>query len=348
VKTRYRTGDAVRVRTAEQILATLDGDGRFDGMPFMPEMLAYCGHTFRVSAVAHKTCDTVGKTGGRWLPGTVHLGNLRCSGAAHGGCDAHCLLFWKEVWLEPAESTAVTQCHAVSDEAPTSHPRLPVTRQSGRGTVYSCQATELPRFTTRLPWWDLRQYVMDVRTGNRTLRAVLSLGLLKLVQNAFESGVGHRFFLRLYNFLQRYLGGVPRVTDERGPIGKGKRTPTETLDLQPGELVEVKSYEEIRQTLDEHAKNRGMRFDVEMKPYCGQRLRVTKRVEQILDEQTGELVRMKVPSVLLEGGVCQSRFSHNRMFCPRQLPGFWREIWLRRVEPSARPVDRIATLQVVD
>jgi hypothetical protein len=30
---------------------------------------------------------------------TVHLSDLRCDGSAHAGCQAGCLLFWKEAWL---------------------------------------------------------------------------------------------------------------------------------------------------------------------------------------------------------------------------------------------------------
>jgi hypothetical protein len=43
-------------------LATLDQHGSMDGMPFMPEMLQFCGRRFRVGAVAHKTCDTARQT----------------------------------------------------------------------------------------------------------------------------------------------------------------------------------------------------------------------------------------------------------------------------------------------
>ena len=44
---------------------TLDARAELDGMPFMPEMVKFSGRRFRISAVAHKTCDTVNKTGGR-------------------------------------------------------------------------------------------------------------------------------------------------------------------------------------------------------------------------------------------------------------------------------------------
>jgi hypothetical protein len=41
-------GDWVEVRSKEEILATLDSNGWLDGMPFMPEMLQYCGRKFQV------------------------------------------------------------------------------------------------------------------------------------------------------------------------------------------------------------------------------------------------------------------------------------------------------------
>ena len=41
-------GDWVEVRSKEEILSTLDSNGRLDGMPFMPEMFAFCGKRFQV------------------------------------------------------------------------------------------------------------------------------------------------------------------------------------------------------------------------------------------------------------------------------------------------------------
>ena len=64
-------------------------------------MFDYCGQRFRVFRRAHKTCDTVNKTGGRRMEATVHLEGIRCDGEAYGGCGAACLLFWKEAWLKP-------------------------------------------------------------------------------------------------------------------------------------------------------------------------------------------------------------------------------------------------------
>src|SRR5262245_54528979 len=93
---RLRAGDWVQVRTKEEILSTLDANGRLDELPFMPEMLRYCGMTMRVGKRAHKTCDPALGIGGRKMESSVHLENIRCDGSAHDRCEAGCLIFWKE------------------------------------------------------------------------------------------------------------------------------------------------------------------------------------------------------------------------------------------------------------
>ncbi len=99
---KYRVDDWVEVRTKEEILCTLDSNGRLEGMPFMPEMLQFCGKRFQVHKRAHKTCDysTEFPNYTRNLKNTVHL-ETRCSGEAHDGCQSGCLLYWKHAWLKP-------------------------------------------------------------------------------------------------------------------------------------------------------------------------------------------------------------------------------------------------------
>src|SRR6266699_4379116 len=115
-------GDWVQVRSKEEILASLDGNGRLDGLPLMPQMLKWCGQRFQVYKRAHKTCDTVNGAItndwlGRRLPNAVHL-DLRCDGAAYGGCQAACLIFWKDAWLKPvsgSSTAAVISSHHESE-----------------------------------------------------------------------------------------------------------------------------------------------------------------------------------------------------------------------------------------
>ena len=77
-----------------------------------------------------------------------------------------------------------------------------------------------------------------------------------------------------------------------------------------------------------------MGFDVEMAPYCGRRFRVRKRVERIIDEPSGRMMELPGDCIILDGVVCDSRFSAKRVGCPRAIPSYWREIWLRRVAPT--------------
>ena len=47
----FALGDLVEIRSAEEILAGLDSRGEHDSLQFMPEMLQYCGRTFRIDKI---------------------------------------------------------------------------------------------------------------------------------------------------------------------------------------------------------------------------------------------------------------------------------------------------------
>ena len=49
-------GDLVEVKPPDEIVQTLDAEGASDHLPFMPEMLEFCGRTFRVSRRALTIC----------------------------------------------------------------------------------------------------------------------------------------------------------------------------------------------------------------------------------------------------------------------------------------------------
>ena len=109
---------------------------------------------------------------------------------------------------------------------------------------------------------------------------------------------------------------------------KGQSTHDEVLNLEPGELVEVKSEEEILVTLKQKGENKGLFWMPEMRKFCGRRFRVFKRLERILLESTGEYRKVK-NTVLLEGVMCDGQGFYG---CDRSCFHFWREAWLRRVE----------------
>jgi hypothetical protein len=344
-----RVGDWVEVRSKEEILATLDEKGRLEDLPFMPQMLEYCGRKLRVARSAHKTCDTISKVStSRRVSNAVHLEGVRCDGRAYDGCGAACSIFWKEAWLKPA-GEAVSAPAPRRDAGCTVEHVLACTKVPGsedaRGPTYVCQATELVRASTLLPWWDFRQYVEDHRTGNATLRELASCFVYAafsiVIRAAWWTRTGAGRVLRwAYDGVQAIRGGVP-FPRRKGLVPEGQKTPSGKLDLQPGELVRVKSYDEILATLDRNNKNRGMRFDAEAVPYCGGTYRVRSRVKKIIHEGTGKMIELKTDAVILEGVVCLARYSDRRMLCPRAIYTYWREIWLERATPEGGgPADR--------
>lgn len=317
-----RGGDWVEVASAPEIYATLDENGTLDGLPFMPEMLAHCGQHFQVRTRCERSCDPTTHILMRRIKDAVHLGNLRCTGQSHGGCQSQCLMFWKEAWLKrsaPAHERIMLTVGATNcDHGPIADPsrdrqwiesRMCHSNDKGE-TLYRCQATELRKTGTPLKWWKPGQYVRDLISGQVPLRRVL----MPLGYMAFGA-------------LRRSITGkgFPNV------CGTLAKTPSEQLDLQEGEWIIVKSRKEIVATLDKTGRNRGLTFEASMLRYCGKRFRVHCRVERVIDEKTGKLRPMREAAVILQDVVCNSDYGR---VCSRSNYLFWREIWLRRAEPA--------------
>jgi len=355
-----RVGDWVEVLSKEEILRTLDGDGRLEGMPFMPEMFAFCGLRFQVHKRAHKTCDTVFPVRGRRVSHAVHL-ETRCDGSAHGGCQASCLLFWKDAWLKPIGDDPIAAgggSHPNSKPAGTAAVAPSCTEScvqagtlaahsQGSETHYVCQATQLPYATTPLEWWDFSQYFEDFTSGNVSLWRIFCGAAYFFFYWLSRAGIGLGRIIRWsYDHFYPLWGGAP-FPRRQGVIPEGDPTPVANLDLQPGELVRIRPFKEILGTLNTRNKNRGLYFDAEEVPYCGETHRVLKRVTKIIHEKTGKMLEMKTPCFILDAVVCESRYSECRLFCPRGIYAYWREIWLERVGPKRTDSGQKTTEQEV-
>ena len=103
--TKLRPGDLVEVRNPREVSLTLDGHGTLDRLPFMPEMVDYCGKRFLVSKRVVKTCYYGVGTGMRKFSAddVVILDGVRCSGNEHDGCQKMCTIFWREAWLRKVD-----------------------------------------------------------------------------------------------------------------------------------------------------------------------------------------------------------------------------------------------------
>lgn len=323
---RLKPGDVVEVRPPAEILATLDGAGALDALPFMSEMLQFIGRRFTVSRRVEKICDTVGAGGSRRMRDTVFLEDLRCDGSAHGGCQAECRIYWKEAWLARV-GTATAPKGVPDQQAPEALNRIvrantyAQVAKGAEAEVFKCQATEAFRATESISSAaSPAQYVREIAGGN------VSLGrFLRVAVRAVSWKLGARLGLN--------MGSRQRAPYVKPPAGKPEQG--EKLGLQPGDWVEVKSAEEIGRALNARGTNCGLRFSpAEMLPACGRRFRVRRRIDKLIDEKTGRMLAVKNDCIVLEGFVCTGDRSTGRWFCARELYPYWREAWLRRVDPS--------------
>jgi hypothetical protein len=297
-----RPGDLVEVKSPREILQTLDANGTLDQLPFMPEMLEFCGKRFRVSRRVLKTCNS-GPSAGMGAfrsDDVVLLEGLRCSGADHDGCQKACVIFWREAWLRKVDNGAPSSVTGEGIE----QLRDRLKTLTGPKT-YFCQASELLKATEPLSRWQrIAKCFSEIHVGNcTTLEMAQWLGIW-----AF------------WKIRRKVLGTYAR--------GNKKSTPTECLNLQPGERVEVKSMKSIIETMSETGRNRGLLFFPNMRQLCGQQHRVERRLDKIIVDGTGEM-RQLHNTVYLEGSFCgcpQIAFGG----CARCEYAYWREIWLRR------------------
>jgi len=119
-----------------------------------------------------------------------------------------------------------------------------------------------------------------------------------------------------------------------GLIGKNDTSPaaatsTTTQRLKAGDLVRVRSREEIQATLNHWRQLKSCTFMAEMWPYCGTTQRVLKPMERFVDERDLRVKKSK-GILLLEGTMCQGTAEFGS--CHRSCFYFWREEWLERIE----------------
>jgi len=115
---RLMPGEWVRVRPLDEIRATLDDEGRCDGLVFMPSMARFCGMELRVKKRVEAIFDEAGGVL-RQCRDTVLLETVICDGmdvreTLGCRCDRSCFYFWHEGWLE--------RVHVASSEL---HPERP-------------------------------------------------------------------------------------------------------------------------------------------------------------------------------------------------------------------------------
>ena len=100
-------------------------------------------------------------------------------------------------------------------------------------------------------------------------------------------------------------------------------------DLVVGDLVEIKSWPEIRSTLDEQGCLGALPFMPEMLAMCGQRAYVFRCAHRLFDYRKTRRMRHMDGTVLLVGAIC-SGASHGG--CEAACHTIWKAAWIRRIE----------------
>jgi hypothetical protein len=99
--------------------------------------------------------------------------------------------------------------------------------------------------------------------------------------------------------------------------------------IQSGDIVRVRTKAEIQRTLDRWRKTKGCTFQVGMYHYCGQELKVFKKVDYFFDEVKQKTCKCN-NIFLLEGACCDGTTAYVRK-CDRNCFFFWQINWLEKV-----------------
>lgn len=137
-----------------------------------------------------------------------------------------------------------------------------------------------------------------------------------------------RFMKRRYRYVVNMFSEYVSICSVRGNDAHMVATVSE---LRSGDIVRVKSRDEIQRSLNRWNQLKKCSFMEEMWRYCGTTQRVLKKVDKFLDERD---YRLKKCSGLytLEGVLCHGTIDFGE--CDRSCFFFWREEWLEIIEES--------------
>lgn len=288
-----RVNTWVRVKNIDKIQSLLDADGKTEGLLFMAEMERFCGRTLRVQSLADRVCNA----GFRRLDRVCYLQDCRCSGEAHCRCQAACLLFWHEDWLEPADGPEMPERLFITNACFC----LPTCTDLNAQTC-TCQMTELQAIGTELPMPGPLHYLQRGLSGRLS---------------CFQT----RYLIR-WALDAALLSACKRLSP------RSKSTVAPCSEFQPGDMVRVRSRFEILRTISRRGTNRGLAVTPDMLRYCGRTFRIASRVTRIIDAESRKLKILKNECYVLAGVVCAG----GRLGCTREQLYYWRGIWLEKVQ----------------
>ncbi len=163
--------------------------------------------------------------------------------------------------------------------------------------------------------------VVDIPDGSPTcqLRHIDRVSL----QNSWLNETRQKWIRKLRWYRRRLLSSLH---SEDGAL---RITREEQDEIKAGDIVRVKSRDEINPTLDLHRKTRGCTFQTEMYEHCGMEYRVLKKIGHFFDEASRKTRKCK-NTYLLEGCCCTGSGTYLGT-CDRNCFFFWQRQWLDKV-----------------
>lgn len=133
---------------------------------------------------------------------------------------------------------------------------------------------------------------------------------------------------RMLHFYANKLFCLPALLRNTESLAKTALATGNVEVLKKGDLVRVRSKDEIHSTLNHLGQLKGCTFMQGMTGYCGTLQRVLKPMNRFVDERD---LRVKSCSglVLLEGVMCQGTSEFGQ--CDRSCLFFWRLEWLEKI-----------------
>lgn len=161
----------------------------------------------------------------------------------------------------------------------------------------------------------------QIHSLNRLFESLSSIEVLWQRRNRLRRIINRRLNY-LYNMLFKSISDGKMESSVRAT----NKLKSETLN--PGDIVRVKSREEIQTTLNLWNQLKGCAFMEEMWAYCGTTQKVLKRVDKFLDERD-YLMKKCNGIVILDGVFCEGTKDFGP--CDRSCFFFWREEWLEKL-----------------
>jgi hypothetical protein len=173
--------------------------------------------------------------------------------------------------------------------------------------------------------------LFPVALGSATIAVA---GVIVLRRCRMETLGKRDLFLHLNR--SREADAIPgRGAGFRSPVRRWLARRVLGHDLLVGDTVEVKTWPEIRATLDDRGRLEHLPFMPEMLSMCGRRATVFRCMNRMFDYRKSRLMREVNAAVLLTGGACDGA-SHGG--CEARCHTIWKSAWLRRIDEPHRRV----------